>query len=175
MAKARQRKEKEVKDLLDKLAKSKAIVFATQKGVAVRNIEALRRDLRKEDAELQSIKKTLLKRAMDEKGIDIDVSMFNGTVGLAFSYGDEAAAARIVAAFAKQHEGMVIAGGILENKVIPAENMKALAALPGKQDLRTSVVRAIQGPIRGFATVLGGNLRSLVRVVHSIKESKPSN
>lgn len=175
MAKARQRKEEEIKGLLERLAKSKAVVFATQKGVSVHDMEALRRDLRKEDAELTTIKKTLLKRAMSEKGVETDVSAFDGTIGLAFSYGDEVAAARIVAAFAKQHEGMAIAGGILENSLVAAESMKALAALPGKQELRGQVVRAMQGPVRGFAGVLAANLRSFVYVLNAIKESKPSN
>ncbi|MBI4091016.1 MAG: 50S ribosomal protein L10 [Candidatus Komeilibacteria bacterium] len=175
MAKARLRKEEEIKGILDKLTKSKAVVFATQKGVTVHDMEALRRDLRKEDAELTTIKKTLLKRVMAEKGIQADVSAFDGTVGLAFSYGDEVAAARLVAAFAKQHEGVAIAGGILENSAVSSEIMKALASLPGKQELRAGVVRALQGPLRGFAGVLAGNLRSLVYVLNAIKGSKPSN
>jgi large subunit ribosomal protein L10 len=172
MPKTRKRKETEVQKLADSIERSKSIVLTAQRSVPVREIEVLRRDLKKEQGEFQSIKKTLLSRVLSERKLDIDAAKLDGTVGLAFSYGDEVAAAKIVAAFAKKNEGLSIVGGVLEGKLIGSDMVKQLAALPGKQDLLAQVVRTMQGPVRGFATVLAGTVRGFVQVLSAIKESK---
>lgn len=172
MSKTRAKKTTEVTRLAERLARSKAVVFASQKGVTVRDIEKLRRDLRAEQAEFLAIKRTLLRRAFADAGVSVELPTHDGTTSLAFSYGDEVAAARLVASFAKNHEGMVIMGGLLEKEVITAEKVHALAALPGKHELLGQFVRVLQGPVSGFVNVLAANLRALPNVLQALKESK---
>src|SRR3989338_7415853 len=125
MPKSRQQKEREVQAVAEKLDRSKSVVFLNQEGITVSAIEGLRRDLRGNNAELQSVKKTLLKLVFDQKKIKVNEEEFTGGVALAYSYGDEVAAAQKIFAFSKDHEGMHILGGMLENEVITADKVKA--------------------------------------------------
>ena len=172
MAKSREKKEAEVKDLQTRLAKSKAAVFASQKGVSVRDINALRRELKQQNGELQAIKKTLLVRAFSQAGRPLDANLLTGTLAVAFSFGDEIAAAKTIQNFSKKNEGMVILGGLLDQNFVDAATVKRLAMLPGKQELLGQLVRTIQAPVSGFVNVLAANLRGLVQVLQAIKQSK---
>ncbi len=172
MPKSREKKEVEVKNLSESLKKSKAVVFATQKGVSVKAIEGLRKDLKGHDAQLQSVKKTLLNLVAKEQSIDLSSLAMDGSVGLAFSYGDEVSAAKTVYDFTKKNDGMQIVGGMLEGQVIPADKVMALAKLPGKQELLGQLVGTLQAPVSGFVRVLAGNLRGLVNALNAVKESK---
>lgn len=173
MAKTRQQKEQEVKDLKDKFNEAKAVVFASYQGLSVSGTELLRKDLRQENAELKMAKKRLLKLIFKENKLDESViDNFDGSVTVAFGYQDEVAPAKIVAKFAKANEVMQIFGGILEKTFISSEEIKNLAALPSKQELLTKTVGTIQAPIAGFVNVLAGNLKNLVYALNAIKESK---
>ncbi len=169
MPKSRERKTNEVAQLKKKLAKSKAVVFTSQRAISVRDIESLRQSLREQQGEFQAIKKTLLARAFADEGIAADMVSYEGTIGLAFSYGDEVAAAKIVSAFAKQHGGMVILGGVLEGAVIALDKVQQLASIPGKQELLTQIVWQFRSPISGMVNVLTGTMRSFVTVLNAIK------
>ncbi len=172
MPKTREKKSVEVKNLSESLKKSKAVVFATQKGVSVKAIEGLRKDLKGHDSQLQSVKKTLLNLVAKDQSIDLSSLTMDGSVGLAFSYGDEVTAAKTVYEFTKKNDGMKIIGGMLEGQVIPADTVMALAKLPGKQELLGQLVGTLQAPVSGFVRVLAGNVRGLVNVLNAVKESK---
>jgi len=61
------------------------------------------------------------------------------------------------------------AGGILENQWIAADKVKALAKLPGRDELIAKTVSAIKAPITGFVNVLAGNLRGLINVLKAVQ------
>lgn len=172
MPKSREKKSVEVKHLSESLQKSKAVVFTTQKGISVKAVEGLRRELKSHDAELTAVKKTLLNLVAKEQSIDLSGLSMDAGVSLAFSYGDEVTAAKTVYNFSKKNEGMAIVGGMLEGQVISAEKVMALAKLPGKQELLGQLVGTLQAPVSGFVNVLAANLRGLVNVLNAVKESK---
>ncbi len=173
MAKTKQQKEEEVKDLTDKLAEAKAVVFASYNSLTVSQTEDLRKSLRQEGAELKMAKKNLLKIAMKQHKIDETVvDNFTGSVTVAFGYQDEIAPAKILAKFSKTNDAMQIFGGILENSFIDANRVKALAILPTKDELLAKLVGTINAPVSGLVNVLAGNLRGLVYALNAIKNTK---
>jgi large subunit ribosomal protein L10 len=173
MAKTRQKKETEVKNLTDNFADAKAVVFTTFSNLSVADSQNLRSDLRKEGVSYLASKKTLLRKVLAEQEVgEINLADFSGNVGLAFGKEDEIAPAKIVAKFAKGREGFVIRGGILEGAFITAEKVMELAKLPIREELLAITVRTIQAPISGFVNVLAGNLRGLVNVLNAVKDSK---
>lgn len=180
MAKTRQQKEEAVKTLADKLSKSKSAVFVNFEGLNVSDTASFRQACRENGLDYMVAKKTLLRLALDKQKLsEVDLSAFEKGVGTVFSFEDEVAPAQVVDKFAGDHEAMTILGGImLENpegeRVIDVEMVKALAKLPGKDDLYGMVVRSINAPVSGFVNVLAGNLRSLVNVLNAIKEEKPA-
>jgi len=173
MAKTKQQKSKELKNLTANLQKAKSLVFVNFDGLKVKEIEELRKKCRQEHVSYMVAKKTLMKLAFKEAGItDIDPKSLDKGVATVLGFEDEVAPARIIQGFAKDHEALKTIGGILENRFVNKEKIIELAKLPSKNELLAKLVGSIKAPVSGFVNVLSGNLRSLVYVFNAIKEIK---
>ena len=167
---SRAKKEEIVKELGTKLAKQKSIVFADFTGLKVKDLTALKIKLRQNNAEFKVAKKTLMKVAFQEKGIDIDPKTLAGEVALVMGYGDEVAPAKMVYEFSKTNQNIKILGGLLENNALTIAQVNSLAMLPSKQELLAKLVGSISAPSRNLVGVLQGNIRGLVQVLSQIKK-----
>lgn len=172
MAQTKVQKEVIVKDLVEKLKSSKAVVFSDYKGLNVKDMTTLRRDLRAEGVDLKVLKKTLMQIALKDAGIEMDVKKLEGQIAIAVSSRDEVAAAKIIAKLAKVNENLKIAGGILGTKELSAEEVNALAKLPSKEELLAKLVGTLNAPVSGFVNVLAGNMRGLVTVLKAVADKK---
>lgn len=172
MAKSRQQKEEIFQGLVEQLKSSKSAVFANFQGLTVAETEELRNECRASDIKLVVSKKTILKKALSESGIDVDTKSFEGGVVVALGLNDEVAPAQVLAKFAKSHNIVTLFGGILEGSFIDSAKVTQLSELPSKQQLLGQLVGTINAPVSGFVNVLAGNLRGLVGVLNNIKEAK---
>ncbi len=173
MPKSKQLKEKVVTDLSNKIKGAKGVVIATHEGLTVVDSQTLRENCKAENVEFVAIKKTLLRRALQEAGIgEVDTKAMEGSLAVAISRDDEVAPARILKTFGKKHEQVAFCGGVLDGAVVTMEQVKFLADLPSKEELLAKVVGSMKAPISGFVNVLSGNLRGLVRVLTAIKDNK---
>ncbi|MCK5211337.1 50S ribosomal protein L10 [Candidatus Parcubacteria bacterium] len=174
MAKTKAQKVVIFNDLKEKLDQSKSVVFTSFNSLTVSDNNELRQKLREQDSEYLVVKKTLLRLALDKIGLkDVDIKQFKGKIAAVFGYVDEVAPARAVADFQKEHKGTLdFVGGILENKLISAEEVEKLSQLPSKNELYAKLVGSINAPVSGFVNVLAGNLRGLVNVLKAVQESK---
>lgn len=170
MAVSRAKKEEVVKELGVKLAKQKSIVFADFTGLKVKDLGELKAKLRQSNAEFKVAKKTLMRVAFKEKGIDVDPKGMAGELALVMGYGDEVAPAKLVYEFSKTNENVKILGGLLENNALSVAQVTSLAQLPSKQELLAKMVGSISAPTRNFVGVLQGNIRGLVQVLSQIKK-----
>lgn len=152
---------------------SKALVFADYKGVTMKDFDKMRKALRESGSRWQVLKKTILGIALKDAGIDADITKLEGQVGVAFST-DEVSAAKALATFIKENKEtkLSILGGALESKMLSAEEVKALAKLPSRDEMRAKLVGTLQAPISGFVRTLSANLSGLVRVLDAVAESK---
>lgn len=173
MQQTKQEKEALVSEVADKIKGSKALVFANFKGVSVKDITAIRRELRKSGSSWQVLKKTLLNIALKDAGVEVDARALDGQVGVAFSQ-DEVAAAKVIADFQKANKDvtLTIEGGALGAKSLSANEVKALAKLPSQDELRAKLVGTLQAPIAGFVRTLSANLSGLVRVLQAVGDAK---
>ncbi|MFA5175476.1 MAG: 50S ribosomal protein L10 [Patescibacteria group bacterium] len=172
MPKSREQKQTTLKLLASWLKDAKSIVFANFQGLKVSEATVLRRECRKQNIKVLATKKTLLKKACEELGLNIEPEKFSGGVAVFMGVEDEVAPAKTVANFAKTHEIVSIFGGMLEGKMVDASVVKSLASLPSKEALLAKMVGALNAPISGFVNALSGNLRNLVGVLNNIKEAK---
>ncbi|MDD2753713.1 MAG: 50S ribosomal protein L10 [Candidatus Portnoybacteria bacterium] len=167
----KQQKEELLKELTERLTKTKAAVFADYTGLSVTKLTELRRKLRSQSGELKVAKKTLIDLSFKKSGIEnVDTKNMNGQVAVAFGYQDEISPAKILNDFARQNTQLKILGGILENKFIDSLSVIGLAKLPSKQELLGRLVGTVAAPMSGMLNVLQGNLRGLVRVLSQIKQ-----
>ncbi len=174
MAKTRIQKEESIKNLVEQIKQSKSVVFANFQGLKVSESEELRGQCRKQNIGYVASKKTLLKKALAEVGLEVDTKNFEGGVAAVFGFEDEVAPAQLIAAFAKKHDIVSIYGGLLEGNFIDSNKVKELAKLPSKQQLLGQLVGTINAPVSGFVNVLAGNLRGLVTVLNAIKDKNPA-
>jgi len=173
MAKTRARKETDVSRYSQELKEAKAVVFADLSALKVADSTDLRRKSKEADVAVVASKKTLLRRALQEtKGFSVDEAALKGSVSLLLAHGDEIAPAKVLEAFRKTHDNVVVLGGLLEAKWLGSEEIKALAQLPSKQELIGRVVGSIGAPLSGLVGVLQGNLRQFVYALNAIKDSK---
>ncbi len=170
----RQKKEEEVKKLKEKFAKIKAAVFVSYKGLTVADAEKLRRAVRAEKSEYKVAKKTLLDIAVKEAGLpDAKVRDMGEQIAVAFDYENETGALKTIDQIIKSGvSALKIVGGIIEGKIFGAAEIKQLAGLPGKKELRGQAANVIASPLRGFVGVLNGNIVGLINVLKAQSEKK---
>ncbi len=160
-----------VKDLAENIKASKSAVFVDYRGLKVKDLTGLKKELRGSGVEFKVAKKTLIEKALKDSGIDMNVKNLEGQIAVALS-GDEITGAKIIEKFGKTNENLKILAGILEKKLMGAAEVKELAKLPGKEELLAKLVGTINAPISGFVNVLAGNLRGLVQVLKAISETR---
>jgi large subunit ribosomal protein L10 len=168
----RQQKEQLVKELAEKIKGSKAAVFSDFKGLTVKNLTDLRRELREKGVDFQVLKKTLITIALKDAGIEMDAKKLSGQIAVAVSAGDEVEAAKIIAKAAKANDNLKIVGGLLGKSVLTDQEVVALSKLPGKEELLAKLVGTLNAPVSGFVNVLAGNIRGLVQVLKAVSEVK---
>jgi large subunit ribosomal protein L10 len=172
MATSRQEKEAQLKQLVADLTDARGVVFAQYRGLTVKAIDKIRKDLRKENVKYQVVKVTLLRKALEQLGISSENLEYSGPIAVAISNDDETTPARVIKALGKDNPFLTLDGGIIEKKVIGKQTVIQLAGLPSKQQLLGQLVSVIAGPARGLVTVLSGNMRQLVYALNAIAEAK---
>lgn len=172
MAKTRQQKEQAAQALAEQLRGAKTSVFANFQGLTMPQMEELRTKCRDQGITLQATKKTLLKLALAEIGLEVDTKQYEGGIAALFGADDEVAPAKTVAQFKKGKEAVSIFGGVMDGVYISAAEVKTLSMVPSKQELLGKLVGTLNAPVSGFVNVLAGNLRNFVGVLSAIKEAK---
>jgi len=176
MPKNKIQKQEILRNIKEKVKKSKSIIFAGFNALGVKDNEMLRAKLRAENSEYYVAKKTLINLAFKDSGLEnLNVRDLDGKLAAVFSYDDEVASAKILGNFRKDKEKtnkLVFLGGLLDNKFLSAQEVEALSKLPSRTELYAKMVGSMQAPISGFVNALAGNLRNLVYVLKAIESKK---
>ena len=155
-AKVLESKKAIVAELTEKLQNAASGVLVDYKGITVAEDTALRVELRKNDVEYAVVKNTLTRFAAKNAGFGELSDSLNGTTSLALSHSDPIAPMRVINKFAKSLEGdrFVIKAGFMDGKVLPLEDISALAELPSKEVLLGQVLGMMLSPITSLAIVI---------------------
>ncbi len=170
MALTKQKKEKVVKDLDQKINDQKVIVFTNFKGLKNKDLLQLRKDLKESESSLMVTKKTLMKIAFDKNKLNIDYDKLEGEIAVVFGFQDQVMPAKTIFNFSKKNSAVKIAGGILEGEFKTNLDIIELAKLPSREEILAKFVGTVQAPISGFTNVLQGNIKGLVYLLSNIKK-----
>jgi len=165
MALSKDKKQVVVKEVVDALSASKMTVVAKYQGTTVKAIQQLRRDARDGGTSLRVVKNRLVVKALQDVDAlkDVDTSTLKGQLLYAFNAQDEVAPAQALAAFAKLNPSIEFVGAIsAQGKFLTADEVKALATLPGKDQLIAQVVATLLSPVNDITNALSGNLHALL-------------
>lgn len=154
-AKVLAKKQSDVEALKEKFSKAKLVILVDYRGINVADVTDIRAKLRKdENTQYLVAKNSLLKFAV--KGTDYEgiAEKLEGPTAVIFSDEDYVGPAKILYDFAKDNEFYQIKGGIMDGKVIEANEIIKLAKLPSRETLLTQLATVLLANIRNVAVVL---------------------
>lgn len=173
MALSQEKKQAVIANLVEHLSSTKMTVMAEYTGLTVQEAQELRNSARETGTTLVIVKNRLAKVAISQVDSlkDADTSGLQGQLMYAFNPEDEVAPAQVLANFAKTHPSIVLKSAIdSDGNVMDEAQVKQLASLPSKEQLRGQLVGTIAAPLSGFVNVLAGNMRGLVTVLSAHQE-----
>lgn len=166
----------EVKALEESLDAAKGVFLADYAGLSVNEQVDLRNKVRSAGGELKISKNSLLKLALDKKGLKTDeiAKELTGPNITLIAVEDVVAPLKVLVEFAKnsEKEKPALKTGFLGSELLTLTKIKQLADLPTKTELIAKLMGTLTNPARNLVNVLSAPTRSLVYALNAIKEQK---
>ena len=148
-------KKEEVSKLAEKMKEAKIILLADYRGINVADATELRAELRKDNSEYRVIKNNIIRRAFAEAGIEGLGEELEGPTAVVMNNEDYLETAKAIYNYSKDKEFYNIKGGVIDGKVMTAEEIITLAKLPSRETLLSMLAGALLGNISKLAVALG--------------------
>ena len=164
-------KKEVVAEVSARIAKAQAVVLAEYRGISVEDITNLRKQARASGVYLRVLKNTLARRAVQGTPFEKLSDQMVGPLAYGISE-DPVNAAKVLAAYAKGNEKLVIKGGSLPNQVLSAKEIGALATMPSREQLLASLMGTMNAPITKFVQTLNEVPSKFVRTLAAVRDAK---
>lgn len=165
-------KSDKVAQIKEKVEKAQVAIVTEYQGMSVEEITKLRRALQKEEGDYMVTKNTLAKLAVKDTDYELLTELLTGPIAIAFGYGDQVMPAKALAKFIKETEKGKIVGAVLDGKLLSAEEAKALASLPSKQEIYAKMLGCINSPASGIANSVNAVMSQLTRAMAAVRDQK---
>jgi large subunit ribosomal protein L10 len=161
-------KREAVAALREQIAASRTMIVSDYRGLTVREIQEIRRALRKQDVTYRVIKNRLMKiAAADTVGSAID-ALLTGPTAIAFGQ-DEGATAKAVMDTMRPYKQVKITGALLGDRAIDADGVSRLASLPSREVLLAQIAGAFAAPMATTAGLFAAPLRDVLGLVAALE------
>ena len=147
-------KEEEVNSLAEKMQNAKLILFADYRGITVEDVTNLRSTLRKSNSEYKIVKNNISRRALEKCGIEGLNEAVEGPTAVIIGKDDYLEPAKAIYEYTKEHDFYKIKGGVVEGKVMTAEEIITLAKLPSRETLIGMLAGGLLGTISRLAVAI---------------------
>ena len=161
-----------VRELNESFSRANFAVVADYRGLKVTELEKLRSELKQNQSQIQVSKNTLFKLAVKDTEYESLSDSFSGTTAVTFSFEEPVAAAKILVDFAREFESLQIRSGVMDGKLLCAEEIQAIAKLPGREQLLGQLCGVLSAVPTKFVRTLNGVAGNLVYALQAIKEQK---
>ncbi len=142
-----------VDEVRGRLSDSQAALLTEYRGLNVADISALRRTLRQAGGDYKIYKNTLVRFAARDLGLEIE-DLLTGPTAIAFVDGDPVSVAKALRDFARTNQNLIVKGGVLGDKLLSADEAKALADVAPREELLARLAGAFAAPMVQFAGLL---------------------
>jgi large subunit ribosomal protein L10 len=166
----REQKTTVVKELAEELKDAQAIFAVDYRGISVPQAAELRSGLRDADARFRVVKNRLTLRAADEAGTESIKEHLEGPTALTFVNGDAALAAKTIFRLGSEWELLTYKGGLMDGEVLDEDSFKAIARLPGRDQLNAQFAGIVASPLTGLVRGLGSMVQGLALQLGQIAE-----
>lgn len=154
----------------EKYQSAAGVVFTGYSGLKVKEIQALRKELRAKGGELHVIKNTLFRKAAGDDAAKISEEMTSGATAYAFIYENESDCAKVLVDFAKSSKKLIVKGGIIGGKEFNADGVENLSKLPPRDVLIAQVIGAIAAPLSNLVGVIEALYADPIRVIGAVAD-----
>jgi large subunit ribosomal protein L10 len=159
-----------VKELAEELKDAQAIFAVDYRGISVPQAAELRSGLRDADARFRVVKNRLTLRAADEAGTESLKEHLEGPTALTFVKGDAAQAAKTIFRLGSEWELLDYKGGLMDGQSLDPDSFKAIARLPGREQLNAQFAGIVASPLTGLVRGLGSMIQGLALQLGQIAE-----
>lgn len=166
-----EQKQAVVSEVAAELSGAQAVILAEYRGLEVGVVTSLRARARKSGVQLRVLKNTLARRAVTGTPFE----KLSGHMVGPLMYGiaqDPVAGAKVLADFSREHELFVIKGGAMPNAVMSAQDVKALATMPSREELLARLVGTMQAPIAKLVRTMNEVPGRFVRTLAAVRDAK---
>lgn len=167
-------KQAQVAEAVELLKNTQTGILVDYRGLNVAEDTELRNKLREANVKYFVIKNKILKRAVDEIGLEGLDEVLHGPTALAVSTEDAVAPAKVLSDFAKSNEKLEIKGGFMDGSVMSLDEVKKLASTPNFETLIAKVMGSLQSPISGLARLLSTIVDGGVEIADLIAKNAPA-
>ena len=160
-----------VSEVSEAISGAEAAILAEYRGLTVAQMTELRRKAREAGVFLRVVKNSLAKRAVEGSNFECLKDHMVGPLALAAST-DPAAVAKVLDEFAKENDKLIIKTGAMGGVIMSQEQLKALARLPGREELLAILLATMSAPMQKFVRTLNEVPASFVRTLVAIREAR---
>jgi len=157
-----------VAELTESFSGASAAVLTEYRGLTVKQLKELRRSLGAETT-YAVVKNTLTKLAATNAGLDGLEELLAGPTAVAFVGGDPVSAAKSLRDFAKANPALVVKGGVMDGKVLTADEIKKLADLESREVLLAKLAGAMKGSLTQAVYLFAAPLSQAARALGALE------
>ncbi|MBI4355747.1 MAG: 50S ribosomal protein L10 [Candidatus Omnitrophica bacterium] len=166
-------KEKIVGELVNRLQQAPGVIVTSFRALRVSDAEALRSQLRTQQASYVVAKQSLSRKALEAAGLQELAGVLEGPIGLVLIGPDPSRTSKIVLDFIKAHEGVLeLRGGFVDRQVVTAKTVQQLAALPSREQLLAELVATIESPIADVVQTVERLFQDVTYAVEQMGQQK---
>ena len=151
-------------------ASASGVVFTDYRGLKVKELQALRADLRKKGGEIHVIKNTLFRLAAGDDAAQLPTEFDNGTTAYAFVFGSEAEVTKALLEYARVSKKLIVKGGLFGGKAYTSKEVETLSNLPSKEVLISQVIGAIAAPISNLIGTVEAIYADPIRTIYAVAD-----
>lgn len=166
-----EQKQAMVSEVSAKLVGAQAVIVAEYRGLDVEKVTQLRSKARKSGVFLRVLKNTLARRAVQGTPFEKLSEQMYGPLMYGISQ-DPVAGAKVLSEFAKENELFVIKAGAMPNAVMSAQDIKALAQLPSREELIATLLGTMQAPVTKLVRTMNEVPGRFVRTLAALRDQR---
>lgn len=168
----REEKKKIIEDLKNVFQTSASVLVIEYRGLDVKSMQFVRRQVKESDSELRVVKNKLLHKACEGTGVEQIKDLFRGPTAIAICGREIPATAKVFVQARKEFEDLVLKGGLVEGKVCGAAEIEQLSKLPSKNVLISMFASVLVSPLSNFVGTVNQIRCKLIYALEALKETK---
>ena len=165
-------KDEKIEKIKEKVDKAQVAILTNYQGLTVEEITKLRRSIQKGGGDYMVTKNTLTKIAIKDTPYEVLSDSLKGPSAIAFGFEDPVSPAKALSKFIKDAKKGEIVAAVLEGKLLTAQEAKALANLPTKEELYAKMLGCVNSPATGIVGSINAVMAQLTRAMAAVRDQK---